>query len=97
MDAGDEAVDVLLARADELDLPRQAFARADEPSLPRFLDLAPGRLGETLKKAIRRVLDCDGAIEIKQNLSRHPFQPLAFLRICKQDAGQFVFHDISNG
>ena len=73
MDAGDEAVDVLFARADELDLPRQAFARADEPGFPGFLDVAPGRLGETLEKAIGRVLDRDGAIEIEQNLSRHPF------------------------
>ena len=72
VDAGDELIELVLARAHQIDLPRHAFARADELGFPLFLDGTPARFGEALEQAIRGVLDRDGAIEIEQNLSRHP-------------------------
>ena len=62
-----ERVERLRRRPDEIDLARQAFARADAACHPVGLDGLPGWIGKACEQEIGRVTDRNRAVEIDEN------------------------------
>ena len=68
MTSSASAVEIGCARVHEVDLPREAFARANSARHPVGLDLVPERIGKAFEDEIGRIFERNRTVEVDRTL-----------------------------